>query len=135
MAKQKNSVEPVTEYAVGEKIIPLLHWPDRSSIHLMGHKIEGGQDPVAQLKSWLDAWIKTQEEMVAFGWQCYQDRCENAYVEQSVLKRLDQEHRAIIEIGRRLLEWARMTGGWEAPCWLDLEAFIGKADHMGDANP
>ena len=29
------------------------------------------------------------EPRAAFGDQCYQDRCENAYVEQSVVKRLE----------------------------------------------
>jgi hypothetical protein len=32
------------------------------------------------------------EPRAAFGDQCYQDRCENAYVEQSVLKRVEQEN-------------------------------------------
>lgn len=35
--------------------------------------------------------IKQLEPRAAFGDQCYQDRCENAYVEQVVLKRVSNE--------------------------------------------
>ena len=40
------------------------------------------------------------EKPAAFGWQCYQDRCENAYVEQSVVKRLE----AALQVAREALE-------------------------------
>lgn len=30
-----------------------------------------------------------------FGWQCYQDRCENAYIEASVVKKLEAENASL----------------------------------------
>lgn len=46
-----------------------------------------------------------QREMAAFGQQCYQDRCENAYVEQSVMKKTVTE--AEEAVARRCAEIAR----------------------------
>jgi len=37
--------------------------------------------------------VKQLEPRAAFGDQCYQDRCENAYVEQSVMQRAIREAR------------------------------------------
>lgn len=31
------------------------------------------------------------EKPAAFGWQCYQDRCENAYIEQSVVRKMEAQ--------------------------------------------
>ena len=47
------------------------------------------------------------EKPAAFGWQCYQDRCENAYVEQSVVKRLE----SAIQVAREALETIRIGSG------------------------
>ena len=47
------------------------------------------------------------EKPAAFGWQCYQDRCENAYVEQSVVKRLE----AALQVAREALETIRIGSG------------------------
>lgn len=46
-----------------------------------------------------------QREMAAFGQQCYQDRCENAYVEQSVMKKTVTE--AEEAVARRCVEIAQ----------------------------
>ena len=42
------------------------------------------------------------EKPAAFGWQCYQDRCENAYVEQSVVKRLE----AALQVAREFISYS-----------------------------
>ena len=34
------------------------------------------------------------------------------------------ERNDLLTIGRRLLEWAQATGGWEAPVWRQLRAAV-----------
>lgn len=50
--------------------------------------------------------IASLEESAAFGLQCYQDRCENAYVETSVVKRLEQQLATLRESMRAIAEGA-----------------------------
>lgn len=55
-----DGITPTIEQAVrtekvGDKIVPVLIWPDGSRIHLMPCAIEG-QDPAKQLRHWLGAW-------------------------------------------------------------------------------
>lgn len=45
--------------------------------------------------AFLKKGISELEPRAAFGDQCYQDRCENAYVEQSVLRRVKAERDAL----------------------------------------
>ena len=49
------------------------------------------------------------EKPAAFGWQCYQDRCENAYIEQSVVRKMEAKLKAAREALEKALEW-RMAG-------------------------
>ena len=65
---------------------------------------------IAELETQLAAEQKKVadlEKPAAFGWQCYQDRCENAYVEQSVVKRLE----AALQVAREALETIRIGSG------------------------
>lgn len=50
--------------------------------------------------------VQELTEPAAFGWQCYQDRCENAYVEASVVKRLEQQLATLRESLRAIAEGA-----------------------------
>ena len=45
-------------------------------------------------------YISELEPRAAFGDQCYQDRCENAFVEQTIVKRLDREIARLIDVQR-----------------------------------
>jgi hypothetical protein len=45
-------------------------------------------------------YISELEPRAAFGDQCYQDRCENAYVEQTIVKRLDREIARLMDVQR-----------------------------------
>lgn len=67
---------------------------------------------IAELETQLAAEQKKVadlEKPAAFGWQCYQDRCENAYVEQSVVKRLE----AALQVAREFISYSTClcTGG------------------------
>lgn len=65
---------------------------------------------IAELETQLAAEqrkVTDLEKPAAFGWQCYQDRCENAYVEQSVVKRLE----AALQVAREALETIRIGSG------------------------
>ena len=60
---------------------------------------------IAELETQLAAEQKKVadlEKPAAFGWQCYQDRCENAYVEQSVVKRLE----AALQVAREFISYS-----------------------------
>jgi hypothetical protein len=45
----------------------------------------------------LRAEVESLKEPAAFGWQCYQDRCENAYIEASVVKRVESDNARLRE--------------------------------------
>lgn len=55
--------------------------------------------------------LNTLEAFAAQWWQVYQDRCENAYVEQTVLKELHKENEAtakkLSDVWIHLDSWAR----------------------------
>lgn len=53
------------------------------------------QSEIDQLKK----QVADMEPIAAFGHQCYQDQCENAYIEQSVVKRsLEEREKVIIRL-------------------------------------
>lgn len=62
----------------------------REGLYVLVHSERGGQIRVATHDDAnnLVLILNSLEESSAFGQQCYQDRCENAYVEASVVKRL-----------------------------------------------
>jgi hypothetical protein len=61
--------------------------------------IEGLKQRIAEL-----------EPRAAFGDQCYQDRCENAYVEQSVMQRREAENAALRKALMNLVD--RLDGSY-----------------------
>ena len=94
------------------------HEPNRDCTH--GYPL----DRVAKLEtriSELEAQLAVEKKKVAalekpaaFGWQCYQDRCENAHVEQSVVRKMEAKQKAAREAGAALLdamEYCHNCGG------------------------
>lgn len=64
-------------------------------VELEAERLPLYSDRIANLEAERDALnlaVKQLEPRAAFGDQCYQDRCENAYVEQSVMRRLEAEN-------------------------------------------
>ena len=73
---------------------------------------------IAELETQLAAEQKKVadlEKPAAFGWQCYQDRCENAYVEQSVVKRLEAALQVAREALRKVKCSCRYRDIWKCP--------------------
>lgn len=54
--------DKVRSEQVGDKIVPVLIWPDGTWIHLMPHRIDGGQDPSDTLRRWIDAWLADRRD-------------------------------------------------------------------------
>lgn len=87
-------LEPAPRPAPG----PLEPAPLPERIRLQMRAIEPGVVDLdgdwSHIYSLLDECLKSFQYMhdaKCFGEQCYQDRCENAYVEASVVKRLEQQ--------------------------------------------
>jgi hypothetical protein len=64
------------------------------------HIFQGNHRHLPDCISFLKRYISELEPRAAFGDQCYQDRCENAYVEQSVVKRMDFEISRLMDVQR-----------------------------------
>lgn len=63
-------LDAVTLDVVGDKQVPLLHFPDGSRIHLAPWKMpDNGQDPTEVLNRWLLAWMRvTTREPLGDAW-------------------------------------------------------------------
>lgn len=59
----------------------------------------------AETERWRNA-VASLEERAAFGDQCYQDRCENALIEASVVKRIEACNQRLYAALKRV-EWAQ----------------------------
>ncbi len=57
-ASDEHGEKVVCHATVGLRQVPVLVWPDGTRLHLTPYVIEGGQDPVHQLREWLCAWIE-----------------------------------------------------------------------------
>lgn len=81
-----------------------------------------GKDEIVQvvLKSdfeQLKKQISDMKEMHDFGWKCYQDRCEGAYIESSVVKKLEKEKAELIEVLSDMNNWLKRMSclQWDDP--------------------
>ena len=89
----------------GEVIIP-----ENLELSVVSREFWNSVDNLAKTRiSELEAQLAEEKQKVAdlenpaaFGWQCYQDRCENAYVERSVVKRLE----AALQVAREFISYS-----------------------------
>jgi hypothetical protein len=90
-----------------------------------------------------DYWGRVHPGSVVPLGQCPSPTCQAlCYPPYSYVHDLEQQHAALQDVVSRLLDWAAMMGGWEAPVWAQARHVLARSrgqvpvtDHDAEALP